>query len=520
MILHHLAASTHGWRRIAPGPHPWWAAAVATTALGLPLAATLALGQPLLAAPATFGALANLYGRTEPYARRWRTQAWTGLGLTAAVLLGGLGAALPLTGWADVVVPALCIALVAAVAKFVTDAVRTGPPAGLIPVFAAGTLTAAPVSPGDLPLLAVVTLSCAALGVAISCAAGLARPDGPERNAVARALRSVLAAVTDPRLRPRASADLHAAWGVLALSPLGWAGRHGAWLAHAERVLDAGAGPRPLGPALTALAGRGPLPAAPVPPAVLAELRGRADVLPRWRAVRALRTDRVLLVPALRVGIACAAAVLLVSALGLGHSYWAAVGAAAVLQSQSAGHTAQRAVQRAAGTLVGIGVAVVLVPLATDDLRLWLLTVVCMFAVEFCMPRNYALGSVSITALSLLLTRLGTNAAGVPTLVGDRIADTVLGVLVGVLVAVLLRNRHAVPALEEAVAALRRSTAGGDALALRRDLLGLGEARARLSDDDWHPPGPRLPVEQVEEDGYRRLGELLGHSREGRNFSA
>lgn len=279
----HLGSSVRGWRRITPGPHPWWAAAVATAAPGLPLAVTLAAHQPLLAAPATFGAMANLYGRHEPYAHRWRTQAWTGLGLTAAVLLGGAAAALPLGGWLGVLVPALLVAVVAVVAKFVTDAVRTGPPAGLIPVFAAGTLTAAPVRFPDLPLLAVVTLTSAALAAALSGAAGLRRPDGPERNAAARALRSVLAAVEDPRLRARASADLHAAWGVLVLGPAGRTGRHGAWLAHAERVLDAGAPAGPLRAALPALAGRGALPPAPVSAGVLAELRGREHALPRCR---------------------------------------------------------------------------------------------------------------------------------------------------------------------------------------------------------------------------------------------
>ena len=493
---------------------------MSTLALGIPLGVALLAGQPLLAAPATFGAMANLYGRSDPYARRWQTQAWAGVGMTAAVLLGAVGAALPLSGWLDVLVPALIVALVATIAKFVTDAVRTGPPAGLIPVFAAGTLTAEPLRFADLPLLALVTLTCAALAVGISCAAGLRRPDGPERNAVARALRSVLVALEDPRLRPLASTDLHAAWGVLGLSPLGCAGRHGAWLAHAERVLDAGAPAAPLGAALAVLAGRGPLPAAPVSSAVLAELRGRQGALPRWRAVRALRTDKVLTVPALRVGIACAAAVVLVAALGLGHTYWAAVGAAAALQSQSAGATTQRALQRSAGTLLGVAVAAALVPLATDDLRLWLLTVVCIFGVDFCMPRNYALGSVSITALSLLLTRLGTSGAGIATLVGDRIGDTVLGVGVGVLVAVLVRNRHASTAVTDALAAVRRSSAGPDAHALRRDLLRLAEARTRLLDDDWRIPAPRAAVDEVEELGYRRLGDLLGPSEATRNLSA
>ena len=106
------------------------------------------------------------------------------------------------------------------------------------------------------------------------------------------------------------------------------------------------------------------------------------------------------------------------------------------------------------------------------------------------MPRNYALGSVAITALSLLLTRLGTTGAGVAGLVGDRVGDTVVGVVTGVLVAVLVRNRHAGRALDDALAAVQRSSPGTDARTLRGDLLRLREARARLLDDDGRLPRP------------------------------
>ncbi|WP_432562312.1 FUSC family protein [Kineococcus sp. SYSU DK003] len=506
-LIAHLVRAVPGWLRLAPGRHPWWAAGTATVALGVPLALTLWAEVPELAAPATFGALANLYGRNESYARRWRTQAWTGLGLTLAVLAGAGAAVLPLTGWADVLVPAVVVAVVATVAKFVTDAVRTGPPAGLIPVFAAGTLGVEPLTLADLPAVAAVSLTCAALAVALSAAAGLWRPDGPERNAVARALAAVLHARRcpgDPRAETAAVAAVHAAWGVLGPGPeQGTCGPLPGWLAHAERVLHAGAPERPLRVVLPTLAGRRPVPAAPA---------GRfpaAAAWPRRRVWTALREPGVLHAPAVRVGIACAAATLLASALGFGHVYWAAVAAAAVLQSPSAGTTTQRAVQRGAGTLVGVGLAAALVPLATDDVRLWLLTALCMFAVEFCMPRNYAIGTIAITGLSLLLTRLGTSGAGVSTLVLDRVADTVLGVLVAVVVAVLVRNRYAHRSLADALDALRAAGLGPhtDPHAVRRHLLSVAEARARLHDDDWRVPAPRTQAE--EQAAYRRLGDLL-----------
>ncbi|WP_432512033.1 FUSC family protein [Kineococcus sp. SYSU DK001] len=494
----HLHRSVRGWSRIAPGPHPWWSAAVATLATGIPLAVTLAADTPLLAAPATFGAMANLYGRSEAYARRWRTQAWTGLGLTLAVLAGACAAALPLTGWADVAVPALVVAVVAVVAKFVTDAVRTGPPAGLIPVFAAGTLGAEPLRADDLPAVVAVAVACAAFAVALSCAAGLLRPDGPERNAVRRAVLAVLDAREDPTAHHRAVVAVDAAWAVL--GPRG-AGALGGWLAHAERLLHtrAPAADRPLRVLLPLLAGRRALPPAPAGPA------HTAPVWPRRRVLTALRTPGALGVPALRVGIACVAAVLLAAACGLGHVYWAAVGAAAALQAPSAGITVQRALQRAAGTLVGVGLAAALVPLATGDVRLWGLTVACTFAVEFCMPRNHALGTVAITCLSLLLTRLGATGTGVERLVLDRVGDTAVGVGVAVGVALLVRNARARHALDGALDALGRAQ---DPHRLRSGLLAVAEARALLADDDWRLPAPRTAAD-AERAGYARLGDLL-----------
>ncbi|MEZ0491369.1 FUSC family protein [Kineococcus sp. TBRC 1896] len=504
----HLRRAVRGWTRTAPGAHPWWAAGTATAALGLPLAVTMAAGTPLLAAPATFGALANLYGRHEAYARRWRTQAWTGLGLVLAVLAGAVSAVLPLAGWADVLVPALVVALVAAVAKFVTDVVRTGPPAGLIPVFAAGTLSVEPLRTCDLPAVVAVTVASAALGVALSGAAGLWRPDGPERRAVARAVTAVLdvrerGGALDPAARHRATAAVHAAWDVLGPRA---AGPLGGWLAHADRVLHAGAPEPPLRLLLTALPGRRVLPLAPAGPVPAAQ------PWPRHRVLRALRGAGHLRVPALRVGLACLAAVPVAAALGLGHLHWAAVGAAAVLQSPSAGVTLQRGLQRGAGTLVGVLLAAGLLTLATDDVRLWVLTVLCMFAVEFAMPRNHALGTVAITGLSLLLARLGTSGAGPGQLVLDRLADTALGVLAAVVVALAVRNRSAARALDGALADLG---AARDAAALRGGLLAVAEARTRLADDGWRVPAPRTAVED-EQDAYRRLGDLLGAAHPGR----
>ena len=266
------------------------------------------------------------------------------------------------------------------------------------------------------------------------------------------------------------------------------------------------------------LRGRGALP--PADGATADERAGarvRAATAPGRGAalVAALRPRSVLHAPVLRVGLAAGLAPVLAAACGLGHPYWAAVGAAAALQSPSAGTTARRAFQRSAGTLAGLLLAALLVPLSGADAGLWVLVVLTMFGVEVAMPRNYALGTVFITALSLLLTRLGAGAGGgTAPLLADRLGDTVLGVLVGLVVALAVRNRHAAQHLAESLHAVGQAARGDDPRALRRDLVALREAGDAVLDDQWRagPTASRWAprVEEAERAGYRRLAHLVG----------
>ncbi|SFR72459.1 Fusaric acid resistance protein-like [Agromyces sp. CF514] len=128
-------------------------------------------------------------------------------------------------------------------------------------------------------------------------------------------------------------------------------------------------------------------------------------------------------------------------ALGIGHPYWAVVSAVAVIPPARAAHTAQRAVHRVAGTLVGVVVtALVLWP----DPPAWVLIVViavCQFGAELLVGRHYGAALVFVTPLALVVVHL---ASPVPVfgLLADRVLETVLGAAVGLL-AVLAAKRLA-----------------------------------------------------------------------------
>lgn len=123
---------------------------------------------------------------------------------------------------------------------------------------------------------------------------------------------------------------------------------------------------------------------------------------------------------------------------GLGHPYWAAVAATAPLSGTDAAARFARATHRLVGTLVGLGVAYLI--LAGSPGTLLLVAAVALFQVltELLIARNYALAMIAVTPMALVLTYLG-SPMNVTRLVTDRLIETLIGAAVTVAVLVLLR---------------------------------------------------------------------------------
>jgi hypothetical protein len=106
----------------------------------------------------------------------------------------------------------------------------------------------------------------------------------------------------------------------------------------------------------------------------------------------------------------CAAATLLAglipTALGLGHPYWAMVGALAALSGTDATARLVRAGHRAAGTLLGLALAAALLALPLSTLATILVVVALQCVAELLVGRNYALALVAVTPLALLMVEL------------------------------------------------------------------------------------------------------------------
>ncbi len=143
-----------------------------------------------------------------------------------------------------------------------------------------------------------------------------------------------------------------------------------------------------------------------------------------------------------RVAIAAAVAGGLGTALGLTHAYWAIAAAVLVL---SPGfdrlRTIQRGLQRTVGTVIGVGLAAVLLALHPADGVLIGLVAGLVFLTQLLVPRNYAGAAVFITASALLIAGAGLATGSEQELLVARAGETALGCAIALVVFALEANR-------------------------------------------------------------------------------
>ncbi|MGW0818737.1 FUSC family protein [Streptomyces viridiviolaceus] len=482
-------------------------AALATALVALPVAQA---GRPDLAVYAMLGSFTTTFGRNLPYARRARVLALVAAAMTACVGCGSLLAvwAGPKQGAGGAGVVVVATALVAGVAKFVCDATRLSGLGAVLLLFSfAVAVNASPTLADVLPYTGLAAAGAACAWVLGVCGR-LVHPDRPQRLAVATALRRLAdlleasAAGTEVPRRTRHGATvavLHAYRCLgqppperarrpgarhdevfLQLTDLSWTLLVGTARQAPDDLADTARRLRRLARILMDRRRRIPPELRETPlvpgassPSRTAERGGLHHPTPTAAAhspTTALRATELLIgrpngprhraalaVPALRMALGTGAAGGIAVLLHLQHGYWAAISAAAVLHSVNVRTTAQRAVQRTLGTLVGLLLALGVLAAHPEPMTLAVVIVALEFLLEYVVARNYALGVVFLTPLALLLSDLAAPApAG--ELVLDRVLGSVVGIAVGLLCALLVVHDQAALRVEHALAACRAAT--------------------------------------------------------------
>lgn len=497
-------------------------------AMGAPLLALTLAGHPRDAVFAAFGSFTGLYGADLSARPRAIRLAAVGLAFLTAVVLGAGVGALDRT-WTWVV----AIALVAALAKYLCDVARMGAPGAWMFVFTFAASVPAAGAAGDLPRHALLAAGGAAVAWCVAMLPVLRDPLGPSRRATAAALErtaEIVAAgdAAPPRQWHLTHRALHRAGSAVGQAPDPGYSPLELELEHAEDLLaDAMLFPGEGGqtaevPGLQRRAtqlrrGRERSTrqtGSNVTPVVRHPLPRAGRSAGEDQGTRLLTTARVFIA----AGTAAAAAV----ALGMGHPYWAPVSATAVLQSRHARMAWQRGLQRGTGTAVGLLVAALVLQFHPRPVVGALLVVVLQLASQLFTSRNYALGVVFITPLTMLLSEL-LQRSPARALLWDRFGGVVLGILIALATAVLVPHggttRPLRRAIENCDAALTAALAeDADVRAttheLRDALVELRAAEDVARGEAWPTRVPRSLVADLELRAYQALAQARNRQRE------
>jgi uncharacterized membrane protein YccC len=502
--------------------------------MGAPLLALTLAGHPRDAVFAAFGSFTGLYGADLPFRARATRLAAVGAGFLAAVMLGaGAGAGALARTWLWVV----AVALVAAVARHLCDAARIGAPGAWMFVFTFAASVPAAGAAGDLPRHALLAAGGAAVAWCLAMLRVLRDPLGPARRATAAALErtaEILAAgeTAAPRQWHLTHRALHRAGSSLRQAPQPGSTPLELALEHAEdllahAVLFPGEGGHPadaLGLRRSANELRRSRGRPAWRPPVTVTLGGTGSdatpvvrhPLPRAGRSAGEGTGTRLLTTA-RVFIAAGTAAAIAVALGMGHPYWAPVSATAVLQSSHARMAWQRGLQRGTGTAVGLLVAALVLQFHPGPVVGAVLVVVLQLAAQLFTSRNYALGVVFITPLTMLLSEL-LQRSPARALVWDRFGGVALGILVALAIALLVPHaataRPLRRAIEKCDAALTAALAEGADVRtttheLRDALVELRAAEDVARGEAWPTRVPPSLVAELE----LRAFQALAHGR-------
>ncbi len=143
------------------------------------------------------------------------------------------------------------------------------------------------------------------------------------------------------------------------------------------------------------------------------------------------------------IGAAVGVSLLAAHVLELPKPYWVPVSCLAVIQGSSLRAVWNKQLQRVLGTGVGVAVSWGLLSLPLNGWRVALMVMLLTFLIEMVVVRHYALATVLITPLTILLAEAATFGQSAPAaLVQARFFDTLLGCAIGLAGGWCLHNRR------------------------------------------------------------------------------
>ena len=416
--------------------------------VGLATAVVLILGGVLghgeLAGFAALGALSAAFGRYEPYPRLAGKLAMVGAALIVFIAFGAAMGVLGVPVWAQIGV----LSLAAGAAYCFISGFRITGPGPVILVFAATGAAGFATSVSDLVRLVIAGTVGVLIGWAAAMLPALALPMGPARLAVARALANVgrLEAGGDSAVAAAQASIAHARTVIASSSRIKSTMGHGRELMAVLGEADAAVRlwSEQSDPSLIRdiALHEGELRKMKRSSMIEHSLEPASELpAPENYVVAGLRHlySRAVVMNAVRIVVASALAGWVAAAAGLEHPLWASMGAMAAMQGLNYKQTVQRGIQRLVGNVGGAVIAAALIALTLGYWQAVVAVVILQTAAELFVVKNYALTSVAVTPMALVL--IGLSAPIETSAALARVADTLIGVVIGVVVAAVTISR-------------------------------------------------------------------------------
>lgn len=139
------------------------------------------------------------------------------------------------------------------------------------------------------------------------------------------------------------------------------------------------------------------------------------------------------------VSLATSVAFLLASKLNLDKPHWASITSFALFQASSLETVWLRKIQRIIGTLIGVVLLIIFLNLDFGLLGSCIFIVMSVFLLEFFVTKNYLIGSIFITTLTLAFVDLSSGLENQNSIIWTaRIYDTLIGSFVAMIGAFFL----------------------------------------------------------------------------------
>lgn len=485
---------------IKKGPFPWKKAISAAICAGFSVIIGLLTGQLPLGLIGGMGSFSYLYVFNEPYAARAKKIFIIAIGISLSVGLGTLVAPYP-------ILIVLIVGLIGAITTFIFGVLKIPGPAAIFFVLSFTMTTGMPALPSQAPIRTAVVLMSGCFAWIVSMIGWFSSPHGPEIK-VLKEVYLALAAFSEAMGSENINAARHRTVNALKESEetlsIGYVSWKNSFLFNRLVLLNEYANklflemlelysnkntkiPKDFGEMIRKLSmgvelkDGETIEMTPLPKKRDKDYHDLLDIiydveaiinLPltyighsikvskpslKMKLTRACDKDSIVFINALRYGLLLSISTMVAVSFPFNKPYWITLSCASVMLGATIISTFHRAIQRFCGTIIGVGIAIIILRLQPQGFMIVIINMTLTVLTELYIGKNYAIAAAFFTPNALLLAEAATKIHNVSYFATARITDIVVGSIIGLVGIYFIGPHSASSRLSDLMAKLIRS---------------------------------------------------------------